>query len=86
LDISADGGKLLVLTYNAAMEINLDFTNSFPDSRNYKTGTDFSVIELNKLPQQEAIAYLPKKHAFIFTTEFHTKFGQTPINMVTCLD
>jgi hypothetical protein len=70
-DISADGKKLLVLTYEDAIEFDLDLTNPIPAVTKMKTNVDFRLIPLQIFPQQEAITYLPGKNSFIYTTEFH---------------
>lgn len=85
-DISEDGRKILVLTYEAALELPIDLSTRFiPNLNTLRRGSDFKVLELNKLPQQEAISYIPGENAFIYNTEFKKKFGVAPILKHSCL-
>jgi hypothetical protein len=56
MTISDDGTRLLVLTYNDAIEYSIDLKES-------------QRIRLNFLQQQESVAYLPGSRSFIYTTE-----------------
>lgn len=71
MDISADGQKLLILTYHHALELNWDLSDGFREARSFKEGKDFQIIKLEILAQQEAIAYLSKQaESFLYTTEW----------------
>ena len=83
-DISADGTKFLVLTYENAIECNIDLAGSrLKTSKELRGGRDFRIIELRLLPQQESIAYIPDGKGFIYNTEF--KVLSAPMIMVRCL-
>ena len=69
MDISPDGTRLLVLTYQSVFEARLDFSKPLK----------FQRIDVVALEQQEAIAYTPDGNAFIFSTE--KKFGINPVIM-----
>lgn len=89
MDISPDGKKLLVLTYDNAVEMRLDkvlMPNS--DSHKWKFGRDYNVIDLQSLlSQQEAIAYSADGKSFYFDSEFNKKEGdkESPIFRVDCV-
>ena len=80
-DISRDGKNILLLTYKAAIEIEIDLNAKvFPDFRRMKKGKNFQIIDLSILPQQEAITYLATEDAFIYNTEL--KWRRRPIEIL----
>lgn len=84
-DIAPDGKSFLVLTYENAYEFNADLSESaLKPSGKMKKGTDYSVIELDSLPQQEGVTYVDGGEAFLYDTEYHL-LG-VPIIKVRCLD
>ena len=84
-DIAPDGKSFLLLTYENALEFNIDLSeNGIKETRQLKKGQDYKVIELKSLPQQESISYLPSGKGFLYNTEFH--WFEAPIIRVDCLD
>ncbi|WP_412462847.1 hypothetical protein [Halobacteriovorax sp. RT-2-6] len=85
MDISKDGKTLLVLTYGAVFEFNIEF-NSLAEfnSRKLEAKTDFRIVRTKELPQQEAIAYGPKDNEFIYTTEVESGDGVSEIVRHVC--
>lgn len=84
-DIAPDGKSFIVLTYENAIEFNIDLSlQKIKPTRQFKKGQDYNVIELNSLPQQESITYLQDGKAFLYTTEYH--WFEAPIIRVDCLD
>lgn len=84
-DIAPSGGSFLLLTYENALELNIDLsTQNIKPAEQMKKGEDYNVIELKILPQQESIVYLPDGKSFIYNTEHH--WFQAPIMKVYCLD
>ena len=82
LDISPDGRRMLVLTYQNAFEFRIDVSDPTLDlARNLVEGVDYREIELVQLRQQEAIAY--SKQGFIYGTEAGS--GRSPLMKVRCL-
>lgn len=79
LDISADGRRLLVLTYRDALELSLTALGSELNDR------DYTVIPLRRLPQQESVAYLPDGSGFIYTSEILAG-SDAKIMLEPCLD
>jgi hypothetical protein len=71
LDISPDGSRLLVLTYNGALELEARLTDGVLDFSRYGVsgGPAYKVIRLTRLPQQESISYLPNGLDFLYTSE-----------------
>lgn len=71
LDISPDGNRLLVLTYNGALELEARLDHGVLDFSRYTTsgGPAYKVIKLTRLPQQESISYLPNGLDFLYTSE-----------------
>jgi len=85
LDISPDGRRFLVLTYEKAYEFNFDLSqDNLKPAKELKKGKDYSVIEIPSLPQQESVAYTDSGRAFIYDTEY--KVLGVPIIKVECLD
>jgi hypothetical protein len=68
MDISPDGKRFLVLTYQDAVEFFIDLSSP-PTSDSWKEGQHYRRIPLLVLPQQEAISYTPDGKAFFYTTE-----------------
>ena len=84
-DISPDGQRFLILTYENAVEFNLDLSETkIKKTDDMKEGVDYRIIELNSLPQQESISYLPDGSGFMYNTEY--KFFSVPLVTVRCLD
>ncbi len=84
LDISPDGKRFLVLTYENAFEF---FFAQAPvqlkPTRQLREGVDYLAIRLRRLPQQEGIAYVDNR-SFLYDTE---ALGSAPeIRLVECLD
>jgi hypothetical protein len=68
MNISPDGKRVLVLTYQDAVEFFVDLSKpTAPDA--WKEGRDYRRIPLRVLAQQEAISYTPDGKAFVYTTE-----------------
>jgi len=83
-DISPDGTRFLILTYENAIEFNLDLAESdLKTSKELKAGMGFRIIELRSLPQQESVSYMPDGKSFIYSTEY--KVFSAPIIMLRCL-
>lgn len=86
LDISSDGTKFIVATYDAAVEVDWDLSVDGLDLRSFDpNGADLKKIvikELVKLPQLEAIAY-DRLGGFIYTTEV-SNAKAAPIYQANC--
>ncbi len=71
LDISDDGKKFVVLTYQHAYEFNIDLSKAHSSNfDNIKAAKDYRVIELKRLPQQESITYLKGSKSIMYNTEY----------------
>jgi hypothetical protein len=81
LDISADGERLLVLSYGNAYEILLA---SVLAGGALEPGRDYSRILLRRLPQQESIAYLPDGRSFVYSSE--ARGSAAELVRLNCLD
>ena len=83
LDISPDGGRFLVLTYQHAYEFQLDLSRISSLPQTLKSAV--RVIRLKRLAQQEAVAYLPDGNgfSFIYTSELR-RADRVPIVRVDC--
>ena len=84
MDISADGQRMLVLTYLNAFEFYVDLSSSpLKPTSEMVDGVDYQEIEVTALPQQESVAYLPSGEGFLYTTEAGNRSG-APIMRVSC--
>ena len=84
-DISSDGTKFIILTFENAIEFNVDLSKSqIKPTSELKDGVDYRIIELSVLPQQESVSYLPYEKGFLYNTEYHG--FEVPILRVDCLD
>ena len=71
LDISPDGKRFLVLTYDFAFEVFRDLSESDSwISQDLQINKDFQVINLLPLPQPEGVTYVHGAQSFIYHTEF----------------
>lgn len=86
MDMTPDGSRFLVLTYENALEFALDLAEGLPESRALVHGRDFRRIPLRTLPQQEAIAYLPGERSFLYSSEVRAPFTEAELVKVRCLD
>lgn len=85
LDVSPDGKKFLVLTYEDAIEFGVDLSaGKLKQAAEMKEGEDFRVIEITSLPQQESVAYVDGGTGFIYDTEHH--LFEVPVMRLDCLD
>lgn len=85
LDISEDGKKFVVLTYQHAYEFNIDLSKAHSSSfDNFNAEKDYRVIELKRLPQQESIAYLQGSKSILYNTEYRAIAPN--LMRVDCLD
>jgi hypothetical protein len=75
--ISSKGDRFALLTYSAILEFNFDISAGL---RNELSPSDFSLVPLERLIQQEAIAYSASQDALIYTTEG----TRAPIYQVQC--
>lgn len=77
-DIAPDGSRFLVLTYRDAFEFRADLSNGAPEPNGQHRR-----IALRTLPQQEAAAYLPNGHGFLYDSE-HRAGGAVELLRVDC--
>ena len=84
MDISRDGLRMLLLTYEDAFEFRIDPEEpKLGISEDLSADPDYTRIELVGLGQQEGIAYTADSKGFIYTTEAGT--GGAPIMRVDCV-
>ena len=79
MDFSADGERLLVLTYLDAYEFQI---SRLETSQSLVEGRDYFRIPLAPLRQKESVAYVPGSSALIYGTE--SGGGRSPIMRVEC--
>lgn len=84
-DIDSTGTKILVSTYKAALEINIDLNQKILNTRQFVLDRDITVTPLTPLLQIESISYL-NDDSYIYTTEFHKIQGPSPLIKVECLE
>jgi hypothetical protein len=82
MDISSDGERLLVLTYEHALE----FVFAAALKPELVEGVDYHFIPLRRLPQQEAIAYSSDGRSFYYSTELRIPFRVAELLRLDCLD
>lgn len=83
-DISPDGKKFIVLTYEDAYEFDIDLSTGLKPSAGLVRDKDYRAIKLVALPQQESISYIEEGRGFIYDSEY--KMFDVPIMKVECLD
>lgn len=77
MSISPDGSKFLALTYNDAVEFNVDLSKN-KISAILKSGIDFKIVKLERLTQMEAITYSPDGKSFYYSSEAKKVALSTP--------
>jgi hypothetical protein len=82
MDISNDGGRLLILTYGEVFEIAVDV--SLLNGETISTETSYKQIEVVTLLQQESISYSSDSKSFFYTAE--ARSGSAPLMLETCMD
>ncbi len=87
MDISSDGTKLLILTYSAVFEFNINLINTKEfNMRNLDPKKDYRIISTKDLFQQEAISYHDNERELIYTTEVDKKGDLSEIVRHTCIE
>jgi len=84
MDLSPDGERLLVLTYEHALEFV--FAAALKPVGELIAGVDYRFIPLRRLPQQEAIAYSSDGRSFYYSTELRIPFRVAELLRLDCLD
>ncbi|MDH3690415.1 MAG: hypothetical protein OEU36_13135 [Gammaproteobacteria bacterium] len=83
MDISSDGSRFLVLTYELAFEFAVDLANTTSAfGPELIRGEHYAPIHVKVLPQQEAIAYLSGDKGFLYTTEL--RYGEVELIRYSC--
>lgn len=85
-DVSSDGQRLLLLTYKNVIEMRWDFASPLKPLSRLEPGVDYTVMKLKKIPQQEAIAYLPGSRSFIVSSESEDGSEDAPLVRIDCRD
>lgn len=81
MSISADGKRLLLLTYQNAFEFDWDLAQTNPATV-WTEGQNMRRIGLVVLDQQESVAYTPDGKGFVYSTEY--KVNPQNIMQVQC--
>ena len=84
MDISPDGRRFLILTYDGAVELGFNLARPIPPQSQWRAGRDFRVIDTTRLPQAEAIAYEPGGRAFLYDSESPGNPPDSPILRQRC--
>lgn len=89
MDISPDGSRMIVLTYETAVEFNMSLFDQAFQTRTWKETVDYKRADLSGLASQiEAISYAADGKSFYFDSEFNPDYGDTeaPLYKVNCLE
>jgi hypothetical protein len=82
LDIAPDGKRFAMLTYDKAVQVELDLSKPLKPVHSWQLDVDYRLIETAKLNQQEGLAYLPDG-GIIYSTE-SGRTGEAPLYRQTC--
>lgn len=83
MSIAPDGKSFLLLTYSSVIEFAFDFSiGNFPST--LRSGNDFQIIGIKKLPQMEGITHSSDGKSFFYSSESSKKRG-VPLMQVRCL-
>lgn len=81
MDISADGRRVVALSYGAVYELAVDLAKGLPGA--WVRDETFRVIRVKPLPQQESVAWTPDGRAILFNTEANTR-PTAPLMRLRC--
>ena len=84
MDISADGKRVLLLTYRNLVEWNEDLADGLDPGARPEFGRDYTLTPIAPLIQAEAIAYLAEGDGVIYTTELARPATEAPLFRQTC--
>jgi hypothetical protein len=74
MSVTSDGTRFAVLTYDRAIEVAFDLQSGpLPKTSELETAGKISIVNLVRLPQQEAIAYDSNDRDLVYTTEVVTR-------------
>ena len=86
MDISADGNRALIITYQTALELLFEPIGGIFTAGGQSADEKIWDIPIEILPQMEAIAYASDQKSFYYDTEYNEGFGSAPIHQVACLN
>jgi hypothetical protein len=69
MDIAPDGGRLLLLTYDSAIEIAADLAEPLPGPSGWSEGRTHRTVPIAPLIQAESIAYDRDGRSILYSTE-----------------
>lgn len=69
MDITQDGDRFILLTYDSAIEIALDANDPLPKTDEWIEGRTHRALPISQLIQAEAVAYAPDGRSIFYTTE-----------------
>jgi hypothetical protein len=84
MDISADGKRVLILTYRNLLEWNEDLSDGIDPDAQPDFGRDYTLTPIAPLIQAEAIAYLTEGDGVIYTSELARPATEAPLFRQTC--
>jgi hypothetical protein len=84
MDISADGKRVLILTYRNVLEWNEDLSDGLGRGAQLVPGRDYTLTPIAPLIQAEAIAYLPDGDGVIYTSELARPATEAPLFRQDC--
>jgi hypothetical protein len=86
MDISADGKRALIITYQTVLELLFEPVGGVFAEGQQSADKKIRDIPIEVLPQMEAIAYASDQKSFYYDTEYNEGFGSAPIHSVACLN
>lgn len=84
MDISADGSRTLMIAYRHMIEWDQDLAQLNSDTPQPQEFRDIIFTPLADLPQAEAITYLPKSDAVLYSSEAPRDGGEAAIIQQIC--
>lgn len=85
MDIAPDGGRVLLLTYDSAIEIAIDLSKELPAPAAWAEGRIHRVVPIAQLIQAEAIAYDRDGRSILYSTE-SVRGSAVPLIQQSCAD
>lgn len=84
MDISADGRRVLIVTYRHMLEWDQDLSELSAATPPPHIGQGLALTPLARLPQAEAITYLPNSDAVLYSSEAPRGGGEAAIIRQIC--
>jgi hypothetical protein len=83
-DISPDGTRFLILTYQLVLEVQMDLSKEIKPTEAWVLGSTYTKFTTVELPQQEAVAYGETDQSLFYDSELAKDMQDVPLYRSVC--